>query len=107
MRCKMKLKSAMQQELMDRLQAARVMASIDVPCDSGADVYSLDIALHTDQYIYGGISVCARNPREATIARYGIRNRLCATIEDIEDTVDWAVRAQNRHLGLYPEKMVA
>jgi hypothetical protein len=101
------VKSLIQAELLNRLQIASVQAGMDVVCDFGKGGYSLDIALHTDHFIYGSIAICDASVPAEVVSRFGIKQIVCHTIEDIEDCVAWAISLQNKHMVSQTFCMVA
>ena len=102
-----KFKIVLQAELLNRLHAAMIASSVDVMCNTGKGTYSLDVALHTGQFIYGNIAVCERLVPEEVIRKFGIEQIDCNSIEDIEDCVTWAEMLQSKHMVAHTVSMVA
>jgi len=101
------MKHAIKEYLMARLEDAWVLCSADVECDSGSAGYMLDISLHTGQFIYGGINIGSYSGVKNALRKFGIEQKTCRSIEDIDDCVAWAVHLQEIHMLSKAVSMVA
>ena len=94
-------------ELLARLKLAWVLAEADVMCETGAGALVLDIALQTNSFIYGNISIDSSPAQCQVMQKYKIEHKTCETIEDIDDCVAWAIDLQERHCRSQAVQMVA
>lgn len=104
------IEKAIQAELYLKLKGAWVQCSLDVPCNTGKDEFKLDVALHTDSFIFGwidvnGISVPGRT--DSIIKRYGMEQITCSSMSDIRRCVRWARGLQERYIHSQVVSMVA
>ena len=102
-----KFKTVLQAELLNGLRSAIIGSSVDVNCDTGKGAYTLDVALHTDEFIFGNIAVCERAVPDEVLRRFGIEQVECNKIEDIDRCVIWAKLLQDRYMVSHPAQMVA
>lgn len=95
--------------LVRRLNDAWVLNSVGVECAAGRDRFVADVALHTRNFIFGRIQVGRPRPGDGEKAakRYGIEQRYCYTMADVDACVKWAVDLQERYVRCHARAAVA
>ena len=94
-------KKALQAELYHALKGAWVQCSLDVPCNTGAEKFTLDVALHTDSFIFGWIDVSdlpTPGRTELIAKKYGMEQFHCSSMSDVKACVKWAKEIQERYV---------